>query len=145
MAKPESWRTDPASYPYTALISTRFADMDVLGHINNVAIAGMFEEGRVRFNHALKLVRHGADTRWLIAGVDIAYLGEAHYPRDVTVVSGVGRLGRSSWTVLSAAFQADRCVATCDTTIVYTDKNGARPFPDDFRRTFEGVMAGKAA
>jgi acyl-CoA thioester hydrolase len=42
MAKPESWRLDVASYPFQAAIPTRWADLDLLGHINNVSMAGLF-------------------------------------------------------------------------------------------------------
>ncbi|MDQ2764072.1 MAG: acyl-CoA thioesterase, partial [Pseudomonadota bacterium] len=34
MAKPESWRLDPASYPHRDVIQTRFQDLDPLGHLN---------------------------------------------------------------------------------------------------------------
>lgn len=145
MAKPEPWRLDPANYPFTAAVPTRWADLDLLGHINNVSMAGLFEEGRGCFNRALALHRERSDIRWLIAGVDIAYRAEAHHPGDVMMASGIGRIGTSSWTILSGAFQSGRCVATCDTTIVYTDKGGPAPFPETFRAKFEGMMAGKPA
>jgi acyl-CoA thioester hydrolase len=134
MAKPESWRLDPASYPYSAMTQTRFADMDVLGHINNVAMAGLFENGRVRFNRSLgERERRLPGERWLIAAVDINYLNEGHFPEDMTIASGVGRIGTSSWVIQSAAFQAGKCIATCDTTIVYTNVDGPRPIDAAFR------------
>jgi acyl-CoA thioester hydrolase len=143
MAKPESWRCDPANYPFTTDIPTRWADLDLLGHINNVSMAGLFEEGRSKFNRSLALSRGGPGIRWLIAGVDIAYLAEAHHPDDVTIMSGIGHIGTKSWTIMSAAFQRGVCVATCETAIVYTDANGPQPLPQDFRTKFASVMAGK--
>ena len=139
MAKPEGWRLDPASYPFEAVIPTRWADLDLLGHINNVSMAGLFEEGRGRFNRSLDLHREAKDTRWLIAAVSINYLAEAHHPSDVLVRSGIGHVGTRSWTILSAAFQTGVCVATCDTTLVYTNGNGPTPFPHDFRAKFGAV------
>ncbi len=136
MARPDPWRSERARYPFASTVPTRFGDMDVLGHINNVAMAAIIEEGRIAFNRSLRLERSSADVRWLIAAVDIAYLAEAHYPEPVTVASGLGRIGTSSWTLLHAAFQRDCCVATCDTAIVYTDKQGARPFPEHYRAIF---------
>jgi acyl-CoA thioester hydrolase len=143
MAKPELWRLDPAHYPFTTAIATRWADLDFLGHINNVSMAGLFEEGRGKFNRSLALGRGGDGVRWLIAGVTIAYLAEAHHPDDVHIASGIGHVGRSSWQIVSAAFQNGQCVATCDTIIVFTDKSGAQPMPAAFRDKFAGVMAGK--
>lgn len=133
MAKPEPWRTDATRYPFTTDIATRFGDLDVLGHINNVAMAGIFEEGRVRFNRNLRLERAIDDIRWLIADVAIAYLNEAYFPDDMTVNAGIGRVGRSSWVILSGAFQRGVCVATSETTLVYTDANGSAPLPGAMR------------
>src|SRR3546814_7334865 len=46
MAKPDSWRLDAASYPVCEVFQTRFQDMDINGHLNNVAFAALFESGR---------------------------------------------------------------------------------------------------
>ena len=43
MPKPESWRLDAASYPVHLDLQTRFQDMDINGHLNNVAFAALFE------------------------------------------------------------------------------------------------------
>ena len=141
MAKPESWRLDPASYPFSVAVPTRWADLDLLGHINNVSMAGLFEEGRGRFNRALDLHHGDKSIRWLIAAVDLNYLGEAHHPNDMVMASGIGRIGEKSWTILSAAFQNGQCVATCDTTLVYTDANGPTAFPASFIPKFKAVRA----
>lgn len=134
MAKPAGWRLNPASYPFTSATQTRFGDMDVLGHINNVAMAGLFEDGRVRFNRSLgERERRQPGERWLIAAVAINYINEGHFPDDMIIMSGIGRIGTSSWVIASAAFQNGKCVATCDTTIVYTDKGGPKPITDEFR------------
>ena len=53
MPRPAPWRLDPASYPHHDVIQTRFQDLDVLGHINNVAWAALFETARIRFYHQL--------------------------------------------------------------------------------------------
>ena len=139
MAKPESWRLEPASYPFEVSIPTRWADLDLLGHINNVAMAGLFEEGRGRFNRTLDLQRGGKGVRWLIAAVNINYLAEAYHPNDVVVRSGIGHVGSRSWTILSAAFQNGSCVATCDTTLVYTNAEGPTAFPLEFKAKFDAA------
>ena len=140
MPKPAPFRRDIHAYPFTAVVPTRWADLDMLGHINNVSMAGLFEEGRGRFNRSLELPRDRKTTRWLIASVEVNYLAEAHHPHDVTIASGIGRIGERSWQILSAAFQKGECVATCDTTMVFTDENGAAPFPEAFRAKFEANL-----
>ncbi len=133
-------RRDPAFYPFAAEVETRFQDLDPLGHINNVAMAALFEQGRVRFNRNMldELHSRSAGERWLIAKVDINYLAEGFFPAPVLVCTGIGRIGSSSWTLLAAAFQ-DRsdgtrvCVATCDCVLVMTGKDGPIPIPGDLR------------
>jgi acyl-CoA thioester hydrolase len=126
MAKPDTWQMVAANYPYSCIIATRFQDLDPLGHINNVAMAALFENGRVRFNRSMSKVweERGRAERWLIARVEINYLAEAHFPDDVTICSGVSRIGHSSWDILSAAFQQDACVAVCTSTLVIQRKEG---------------------
>ena len=142
MAKPEPWRLDQSAYPFTFTVPTRWADLDQLGHINNVSMAGLFEEGRGRFTSSLGLVRSSRDIRWLIVAVSINYLAEAHHPHDLIVASGIGLIGTRSWTVFSAAFQNGVCVATCDTATVYTDKTGAAPIPEDYLAKLTAMKIG---
>lgn len=143
MPKAERWQTDPASYPFTCTTETRFQDLDPLGHINNVAMAALFENGRVRFNRHLDLERRERGERWLIAAVAINYVAEAFFPDPVEVRSGIGRIGSSSWDIYSAAFQNGTCVATCVTTLVLTDGKGAKPIRDELRAAYEGLLVNR--
>ena len=131
-------RLSPDAYPHHVPVETRFQDLDPLGHINNVAMAALFEQARVRFNrqHLLPFGRHEQPhVRWLVARVDVNYLAEAHFPDPVDMASGIGRVGGSSWTMLSAGFQQGRCVALCDTVIVYTANGAPAALPDALRST----------
>ena len=53
MAKPDPRLLDPAQYRFSVAITTRFAVLDPNDHLNNVAIAAMFEDTRVRLSLAL--------------------------------------------------------------------------------------------
>lgn len=136
MGRPDQSRLVHASYPYTTAIQTRFQDLDVLGHINNVAMAALFEAGRVRFNTAVGLAGWKGH-RWLVANAEINYLAEGHFPADVEVATGVGKIGTRSWTLLSAAFQHGVAIASCDVTLVMSAETGASELPSDFRATLE--------
>ena len=140
MPRSESWQRDRTSYPFSTVTETRFQDLDPLGHINNVAMAALFENGRVRFNRNLGLERREPGDRWLIASVAIDYVAEAHFPDPVEVLSGIGRIGTSSWDIYSAAFQGGVCVATCITTLVVTSKTGAKPVSDPLRQRYGELM-----
>ena len=137
MPKPQSWQLDPGSYPFNHRTETRFADMDTLGHINNVAMAGLFEHGRGMFNHAIEVQRRAPGQRWLIVSVNLDYIAEAHFPEHVDIACGILRVGGSSWDIASAAFQGGECKATCITTIVLTDANGPTALPEGLREEFE--------
>lgn len=134
MSKPDSQRLRADIYPFTVDVEPRFQDLDPLGHINNVAMAGIFEAGRIKFNHlnGTAGLRRAADHRWLIARVAINYVAEAHFPAMIRVGNGISRIGKSSWEIASATFQNGQCVATCDCTLVYTDSGGARALEADF-------------
>lgn len=134
MAKPESWRLNVASYPETLVMQTRFQDLDINGHINNVAFAALFESGRVSLNKdESALAKRGSDDRRMVATVSINYLAEGHYPGEVTIASGFGPIGNSSWSVFQAVFQDGVCLATCDSVIVSRKDGGANPLPVELR------------
>ncbi len=137
MARAEAWRLDASNYPVSMVMQSRFGDLDSLGHINNVAMASIFETARVHFHH--KLGRHPADqgVRWLVAAVDLKYVEESHFPYDVIVRSGIGHIGNSSWTLFSAAFQQGECVATCDTVMVMKGPKGKRMIDEAIRAVME--------
>ena len=133
MAKPQKWQLDPDNYPIHFLTQTRFQDVDILGHINNVAMAALFENGRSRFSRSMGDDRKGSGERWLVAGVEIAYVAEAHYPDDMLVTTGIGRIGSTSWDICQGAFQNGKCVGTCTATIVLTNEKGPLKLSDKLR------------
>ncbi|HKX22333.1 MAG TPA: acyl-CoA thioesterase [Rhizorhapis sp.] len=137
MAKPESWRLVVENYPFQVAVSTRYQDLDVMGHVNNVAMAAMFETGRIHFHHSLGQHPRDKGVRWLVAAVDMAYVNEAHFPEDMVIASGIGRIGTTSWHIYSAAFQDDECVAVCDTVMVARGPEGRRIIGDDIREMMQ--------
>ena len=138
-------KTDPrrlllASYRWVQTMETRFADMDVNRHLNNVAFSRFFEETRIRFNGTL-FANANADAsprpRYLVAHVAIDYLGEGSYPEPVTMAYAVGSIGRTSFRSQKAMFQNDRCIALCDTVLVHRGDAGPAPLPDALRTRLE--------
>ena len=93
MARPDPQLLNAARYPFRHEISTRFADMDPNNHLNNVALAAMFEDGRVRFNQGSGFKRGMDGHRAMVASTEIAYLAEGHFPLPITVFCAVEALG----------------------------------------------------
>ena len=138
MARPESWRLDPASYPVSLDVQTRYQDLDPNGHLNNVAFAALFEHGRVRLNRGVRPMEERPEgERTMVAAVTINYLREGSYPDDVIVASGIGAVGRSSWTIEQAMFQHGLCIATCDTVVVCRTGDAAQPLRSELREQLE--------
>lgn len=134
MARPEAWRLDRAAYPHHASVQTRFQDLDVLGHLNNVAFAALFETARTKFNREAELWgKRFSGRRAVVASQEIHYLDEGSYPDDVEVATGIGHVGNRSWSILAAMFQGGRAIATCDVVIVMDKGEDGSGMPDAFR------------
>ncbi|EJL23340.1 thioesterase family protein [Novosphingobium sp. AP12] len=132
MPKPDPALLDPARYPFSSRIEPRFGDLDVNLHINNVAMAGFLEDGRVRF-HRESGYRDGlAGLSSMIVSVGIEYLGEAHYPDPVTIHCAVEDTGRTSHRLIQLVTQDERVVAFCRSTMVTVSKEGPAPLPAGF-------------
>ena len=114
-------------------VPPRYSDLDPMGHLNNVAIAGMFETGRVGFHHQLTARPAELGVRWLVAAITLNYIEEMQFPHPVVIASGFSGVGNSSWTILSAAFQDGRCCATCETVIVMQGPQGRRRITEELR------------
>jgi acyl-CoA thioester hydrolase len=69
----------------------------------------------------------------MVANVTINYLREGSYPDDVTICSGIGSIGTSSWTIIQAMFQNGLCIATCDTVVVCRTDNESKPLRTELR------------
>lgn len=129
MARPDPALLDPARYPFGNSVTTRFADLDPNGHINNVAMAAVFEDARLRFITAVGMPKNADGARFMVANVTIDYLAQAYYPAGLECRVGALPGGRSSWSLRQLLLQDDRPVATAQVTIVFTD--GERPQPID--------------
>ena len=136
--KPDPVRLNAAIYPHVIEITTRFGDMDVNGHLNNVAYARFFEEARVTINRKILTDERGerllavAGFKTLVAAISIAYLREGAYGPPVRIGIGVSKIGHASFSMGAAAFQLDHCLATHDATIACKSPDGSG-IPDDIR------------
>lgn len=128
MTRPEPWQLIADNYPVSVVMQTRFQDIDPNRHLNNVAFAALFESARVRLNRELRpWADRPKNERSMVAAITINYLREGHYPDDVTVCSGVSKVGTSSYVIAQAMFQNDQCIATCDSVIVCRTDGEGKP------------------
>ncbi|NJD30448.1 MAG: acyl-CoA thioesterase [Gammaproteobacteria bacterium] len=143
MTKVPPRRLDPAHYPLKVQILARYADVDPLWHINNVAIAQYYEEARVAAATAMldgERIPTATGDRILIAHQSIDYLREASYPGSLEIGVGVLRIGNSSYTFGMGMFQDGQCVSVSDAVMVFADAGGPARIPDRYRARLEGWL-----
>ena len=143
MTKIPPRRLDPAHYPLKVQILARYADVDPLWHINNVAIAQYYEEARVAAATAMlggERIPTAAGDRILIAHQSIDYLREGTYPGALEVGVGVLRIGRSSYRYGMAMFQDGACISVSEAVLVFADAHGPAALPEEYRKRLEGWL-----
>jgi acyl-CoA thioester hydrolase len=148
MSRIDPHRLDVSYYPARVAILARYADVDPLWHINNVALAQYFEEARVA---SIKLmfgdarIPTPAGERVLLAHQSVDYLHEAGYPGTLEAGIGVLRIGNTSWTLGMGVFQAGTCVSISDAVLVYAAAGGPARIPDQYRSRLESWLLETAA
>ena len=136
--KPGPERLSLESYPSRMEIPSRFSDVDMFRHLNNVAIGQFYEEARFALTGRLReLVLRERAGRVVVVNVDTAFLREARYPGAVTVATGFVSCGRSSFVLGQALFQEGACFSCADTTQVYMDASGPASMPAEFEAIFK--------
>jgi acyl-CoA thioester hydrolase len=136
MPKPSPERLELSTYPVRTDIAPRFGDVDALRHLNNVALARIYEEARVRFIDDSGVRERFEPKHWfVIVELSIQYLAEGGYPDMLTVGTGLVRVGGSSFTIAHGLFQNGRCIGTAESVLVYVNRaeGGSRPLPEPAR------------
>lgn len=140
MTKPDPALLDPARYPFSCLIPTRYGDLDPNCHLNNVALVRILEDARLRMHHACKPGSTFLDWQIMAASFTLEYLGQGYYPDPVAVSSAFTGIGRSSFRMAQVAFQQDRPIAYSDTVLVWVEADRPAPIPDAFRSALQTYM-----
>ena len=133
--------TDPASYRVWHSHVLRFADVDAVGHVNNVAYAEVFESGRVAFGEAAGVERSGPGRTFMIVKLTITYLAQMDFPGAVEVGTRVLRVGTTSSTFGQGLFKDGVCTATSEAVCALVDRatNRSTPIPEPIRSQLLGA------
>lgn len=113
--------TDPGVYRYWVPEVVRFADLDLIGHVNNKAYATYAESGRAAFLRHAGLWQINATRHSVIVRLEIDYRRELHYPAELRVGVRVLGIGRRSFTLGLGIFHGETCAATVVTVFARTD------------------------
>ncbi len=131
---------DHAHFPVTAKLPTRFADLDLQGHVNNAAIPVILQESRVEFNKVVDLGSQLGQLRPMVAGITIEYTAELTHPGEIEILTGVSRVGRTSFTIQQIARQKGRTAIYAETTMVIADSRGAAVLPNGLKCNLEKLL-----
>jgi acyl-CoA thioester hydrolase len=131
---------EQAHFPVTITLPTRFADLDFQGHVNNAAVPVILQESRVDFNKAINIDALLGGLRPMIAGLTIEYAAELNHPGEIEILTGVSKIGRTSFTLQQIARQKGRTAIYAETTLVIADATGAAALPEGLRRNLETLL-----
>ena len=116
-------------------ISPRLYETDALGHINNATIAAWLEVIRMRFLESLADNAEMHIKSWILASVQIDFLGETFYGSDVIGKVVDASVGNSSFTLHCEMWQADKQTVRGKAVLVHLDLESKSPtrIPDELR------------
>jgi acyl-CoA thioester hydrolase len=116
-------------------VTPRFGDIDGLGHVNNVVLAGWFELAR---NPLFRIFEPNLDLshdKWplIMAHTDYDFTDQIFFQYDVELRTYVARIGTKSFTVYHEAWQEGRLCTKGTAVVVYFDfiKNESIPIPEE--------------
>jgi acyl-CoA thioester hydrolase len=115
-------RLRPENYPLRYETRALYSDVDANRHVNNVAYARWFEEGRAQLNERVAgpgaLLNPAPGVQFLLVSLRLDYLAQVPYPSTVTVAAAVGRISGASYVIVHALFHQDRCAALGESVVV---------------------------
>jgi acyl-CoA thioester hydrolase len=142
--RPGDQRRNAELYPVRYLSRLRFSDVDVLGHLNNVAQSALHEDARTTLcDQLFPAAERPAGSRLVIAQSSLHFLNEAFYPGDLLICAGVGRVGRRSFVCSTALFSADTCVSIADSVMVMERHRRPVELSQEERAAFAGHWLGE--
>ena len=135
-------------YPVLQQHTTRWADNDMYGHLNNAVYYQLFDaaiNGWIIANTGVYATR--TDTLGVVAESGCRYFRELEFPEPITVGIRIRRLGRSSVTydlgLFSGAPGAEDVIAARGHWVhVYIDAASRTPvpIPDSIREVLQGAV-----
>lgn len=120
-------------------IQVRFADTDMLGHVNNASFATWAEVARLKFFAELGEFA----LTWILASLHIDYRRQVEFTDRVRIDTRIERIGTSSITVAQTVFANDEVAADVKSVIVQFDyaTSKSRPLSPELRETLGRFLA----
>ena len=126
------------SYRFWAAEHVRFADLDMLGHVNNKAYATYYETARVAYMSSRGL-SDGLKVGMALVRLEVDYRKEIRFPATLRLGVRLLKLGNSSLKLACAIFDDGGCASTSVSTAVRFSPatRGSQPFTPEERALLE--------
>lgn len=135
MPKPDPALLDPARYPFSCTIETRYRDVDSNLHINNGVMASLLEEGRVRYHResGYNAVATRLGVTMMVASIAIEYIGQSRFPAPLGMHVACADVGRTSTRLAQLVTQDGRPVVFAQSVMVCVKDDQPIEIPADWR------------
>ena len=127
---------------FKTTVAPRFYETDAFGHINNTVVAGWFETAR---EPLFRLFCPDMDIRnmnLILARIEVDFVAQIYYGNEVTLLTGIEKIGNASFVVHHEAWQQQACVARGKAVQVYFNhaSQKSEPLPAQLRRELEKLL-----
>ncbi|MBP7253880.1 MAG: acyl-CoA thioesterase [Alphaproteobacteria bacterium] len=128
--------SDPAQYKFWQEDHVRFGDLDVIGHVNNLAMGSYFENARVALLRKVFPNWPNGETLFVLVQTRFDYFYELNYPAQLRIGTRLLSFGRSSMRLGAALYHDTELVAQSTTVSVLINQETRKPVavPDDLRQ-----------
>ncbi len=128
-------------------LTPRFCETDALGHINNTTLPIWFEAGRLEFFRRVHPSMTIDDWPLVLVQFDVNMKRQIFFGTEVTVKTGIERLGNSSINLYHEIWQNGEMAANSRGVIVYFDheKQRSMTIPDSVRRLLDDLLMDSAS
>src|SRR5690554_6312107 len=106
---------------FSMILEPRFSETDALGHINNTVLPVWFEQARTPFFEIFTPTLAINEWQLILAKIDVSFLKQIFYGKQVEVKSFIQTLGNSSFVVYHEAWQEGLKVAEGTAVMVHFD------------------------
>jgi acyl-CoA thioester hydrolase len=129
------------AYPFACDIAPRLVDLDLYGHLNNAAIAAIYEEARARLHIQLfgtaSVLQPGAICS-VVAEVNIVYLQQGTYA-NLHAAAALLEVQRTSYVIALALFQNEQCIGLSDARMMRMASGQAHALEPEFAAGLSSV------
>lgn len=118
-----------SDFSHIVKIPTRWGDMDLLGHVNNVKFFVYDETTRIAYFEDLMKnnPKFWKEQGMILAHIECDFIAQLHHPAEVSFGMRIAKMGRTSLQTLGAAFDGDKLVAVTRGIIVWFDYANQKP------------------